>query len=614
MKALPFSLITLQFFNNSLEEKYQEYISEQKLTCFRMQMSNAIIILLANLFTLIIQQEENYLVIIVTAQILLYALTLIFSRKISPIFKYLFPFLFVMQHIFLIIWALDNLLQPHFVFGFLSGIYSTSLINYLSVKVKTVILLSFIWILLGVFRMYTLMNLNQIFLAFGVFCFQVFFAYLFEYNSRLNFSQGIIIQNQNNILYKFTSQKILILSFSENKTFFKLDFANQKFESIYNIDNNLDNLKEFLRNHFIINLPTHQMTGSLKVQKFANKQITLEDLLFEKYKAKSELVDEINEFQMIDQNKTQSEVQIQIIHGLQTQFVIVIQENKSESQIENYEKKISIINNISANFSMLVGQQLQSIYRQVSDLEIYEIEFQTLNKIQGNMQYLLNESKNQFMFYSFNKLHLLKQEINQCQLSTFIMALKPYFLYQSRKYKREFQLLFQVDKDNVQMKINTKLLTQILINVFNRILTYSKLNSKILLKISKEYNLNPQSISQSQKYRQNSSSSKYDYLCSSQDNIQLLININFIFNRDDEINNFEGCFISQNNEFEQSDDLISMVNSYLLKQISPYNKVFIIQEQTSESLNTTLKLYIYSDQTQIDPSYCASLKQQHIID
>ncbi|CAK92655.1 unnamed protein product (macronuclear) [Paramecium tetraurelia] len=451
-------------------------------------------------------------------------------------------------------------------------------------------------------------------MAFGAICFETFFAYLYEYNQRLNFSQGIIIQQQNNFMYKFTTQKILILSFNENKSFFKLDFVNKKFESIYNIENNLDNLKEFLRNHFIINLPTHQMSGSLKVQKFANKQITLEDLLFEKYKAQTDLVEEFSEFQMIDQNKSQSEIQIQLINGLKTQFVIIIQENKNEIQIENYEKKISIMNNIAINFSILVGQQLQSIYRQISDLEIYEYELQNLNKIQGTMQYLLNETKNQFMFYSYKKLHQLRQEINHCQLSAVIIALKPYFLYQSRKSKREFQLLFQLEKDNVQMKINTKLLTQILINIFNRILIYSKSNSRILLKISKEYDLNPQSIYQSHKCLQNSSSSKYDYLCSSSENIQLLVNLNFIFTRDDEIKDFERCFVNQNNEYEQSDDLISMVNSYLLKQISPYNKVFIIEEQTSESLNTTLKLYIYSDQTQIDPSYSAALKQQNIID
>ncbi|CAD8200423.1 unnamed protein product [Paramecium pentaurelia] len=607
MKVLQFSLSTLQFHNTTLEDKYQEYILEEKLTYFRLLMSITILNTLVSLFRSIIEEWGTFLIISLSVQTALYFIKLIFSRKISPYFKYILPLLYVIQYTFFIIGALNNLLQPHYVYGFIGGIFSSCMLNYLSVKIKIVILLSSIWILLGVFRIYSLININYILLGIGATSLQMFSAYIFEYNSRLNFSQGMIIKQQINLMYEYTSQKILIVSFNKNKTFFELDFVNQKFESFYKIENNQDKVKEFLRNHLIINLATHQMFGSLKVQKFANKQITLEDLLFEKYRAQKNFGEEFNSFQIIDQNKKQKEIQVQIINGLKTLFLIIIKENNNDIQIEKYEKKIQMINNQSTNFSILVGSKLQSIYKSIFDLEIYQYETQALNKIQGSIQYILNESKNQLMFFSQNKIHQL---IDRCLLSTFILALKPYFIYQCQQSKIQFELLFQMDKDNVQMKVNTKQLTQILINIFNKILTYSQSNSTILLRISKEYNLNPLSNSQ----QKQSSSSKFDYLCSSQENSQLLIIFNFTFKTDDEINNFERCFINQDNELEQKDDLITIVNSYILKQLSPYNKIFIIQEKISRSQNNTLKFYIYSDQTQIDPSYCKSIKQQNIID
>lgn len=78
--------------------------------------------------------------------------------------------------------------RPHYVYGFIGGIFSTCMLNYLSVKIKIVILLSSIWILLGIFKIYSIININYIILAIGSTCLQTFYAYMYEYNSRLNFS------------------------------------------------------------------------------------------------------------------------------------------------------------------------------------------------------------------------------------------------------------------------------------------------------------------------------------------------------------------------------------------------------------------------------------------
>ncbi|CAD8116642.1 unnamed protein product [Paramecium sonneborni] len=612
MKVLPFSLLTLQFHNTSLEENYQKQIQEQKLTYFRFLISFVILITFVGLFKSLIEQWGTFLILSLAVQTVLYLLALIFSRKISPYFKYILPSLYVAQYTYFIIGALNNLLQPHYVYGFIGGIYSCCMLNYLSVKMKILILSSSVWIMLGIFEIYSLANLNYIFLAIAATGIQAFYAYVYEYIMRLNFSQGVIINYQNDLLFQCSKQQMLILSFNNKKTFFELDFVNQKFELNQKIENDQTKLKEFLRNNFIINLDNDQMFGSLRIQKFANKQITLEDLLFEIYRAAKQDEQCFNQYEMIDQHNSQKEIQIQTINGLKTLFIIIISDNNNKIQIEKYEKQIKIINNQSINFSFQVGQKLQTIYKLIYELEIYNQENPTLNKIKGILQYILNETKNQLVFFSQNKSPQLLQKIDHCLLSSLIIALKPYFLYQCQQQQKYFELLF--DNEDVQMQINTKQFTQILINIFNKILLYAKSNSTILFSITKDSNLNPQFDVKS--LSKQSSKSKYDYLCSSSGNNQLLINLNFTFLTNEKISNFENSFVNKKIDCMEDDDFITIVNSYLLKQLSPYNNIFITQESRSKqkkNVKTTLTFYIYSDQTQIEQTYFKYINQENIL-
>ncbi|CAD8093993.1 unnamed protein product [Paramecium primaurelia] len=575
---------TFQFPNPIHEANYQDFLNNQRLFFqehyFLVQCSPAflqcwcLLFKINRLIQLVLWQFYSFYTCYKLIYCLKYIMTILYASYVSAAFSL----------------AYIGFNVPLYDFGIASGILFSCVLQYCDNKFKVAYVFITNWMALALFVQFELDQIQYLVFSISMFILLSIMTYLIEHNRRSQFLFSQQLKTQKSILYEFSNDSLFAIIYNEKTRSFQLSFANKKFEIQYKTDLNENNVKDFLRSQQIINRNNQNSNRSLN-NKQIHKQINLEEYLFDLIQQKD---DQFNQerFQ-IETNNGKEKYLIDVLkfENHQTVFFLSIKENQAKLQIEKYEKKIKYLNEIFQSVLILIGHRLERLYKQILKLnDNLGQNNELIKEQQCNIQYSLIYLKNYMIYLQKSKMSFLKQQFELFIIEKLIGALSEYFHHYSKQYNKQFQFIYLSEVGQQQIYLNTRLLTQLLMNCFNKILKISEPRSCIQLQIDRK---------QIQNQYQN------DKNYNSNQQLQLM-QFSYIFEHKDQIENIETQFYqSIDIDSQKSLEIECIVNQIILKILSPYNSIQTktIYQQNFSNHQTTLIFYIYTDQTQLDPSF-----------
>ncbi|CAK79066.1 unnamed protein product (macronuclear) [Paramecium tetraurelia] len=529
---------------------------------------------------------------------------IILQSEIQKLFKaYFFNFICMLcsrRNIPSLYWILRVrfllILRPLYDFGITSGVLHSCVLQHCDSRLKVLYVLITNCAIIGFFVPFEIAYIQYIVCSFSMFFLLGVQTYIYEDNRRSQFFLSKSVEIQKSILYEFTNDSLFAIMYDENSRSFQLSFANKKFESLYKTDLDENNVKEFLRSQSIINRNNQNSYRSLN-NKQINKQINLEEYLFELVQQK---LDYFNQDRfLIETNNGKEKYLIDILkfENQKTQFFLSIKENQAKHQIEKYEHIIKDLNENFKSVLMVIGNKFEELYKTLLNLNDHLIiENEILRKSYSNIQFSLNYIKNHLIYLQKGRISFLKQQYETLTIEKLNEALLDYFIYYTQQHRKQFLLNCSYDLELQLITLNSKLLTQLLINIFNKILKLSEPRSCIQLSIDKK------------QVQQSSINDKNE---KTNQDLQI-IQFSYIFEHKDQIENIESQFYqSISLDSQKSLEIECIVNRIILKILSPQGSIQIQQEyqQGLSNYKTFLTFSIYTDQTQLDPSFTKYLQQ-----
>ncbi|CAD8188915.1 unnamed protein product [Paramecium pentaurelia] len=585
-----FKVWTFQFSNQINETKYDNYLNNQRLLFFRALLITLMLPCFFGMLVFIIQDQSTYLIALMAVFFILHIIILFFSKKLKNCLKLIISILYVCYVSGGIILVYIGFQVPLYNFGITSGILHSCVLQYSDSKLKVIYVLITNWVIIGIFVPFELSQIQYIVCSFSMFFLLGVQTYLYEHNRRSQFLFSQQLKTQKSILYEFSNDSLFAIIYNEKTRSFQLSFANKKFEIQYKTDLNENNVKDFLRSQQIINRNNQNSNRSLN-NKQIHKQINLEEYLFDLIQQKDDHFNQ-ERFQ-IETNNGKEKYLIDVLkfENHQTVFFLSIKENQAKLQIEKYEKKIKYLNEIFQSVLILIGNRLERLYKQILKLnDNLGQNTELIKEQQCNIQYSLIYLKNYMIYLQKSKMSFLKQQFELFIIEKLIGALSEYFHHYSKQYNKQFQYICLSEVGQQQIYLNTRLLTQLLMNCFNKILKISEPRSCIQLQIDRKKIKNQQ---------------QNDKNYNSNQELQLM-QFSYIFEHKDQIENIETQFYqSIDTDSQKSLEIECIVNQIILKILSPYNYIQTktIYQQNFSNHQTTLMFYIYTDQTQLDPSF-----------
>ncbi|CAD8170230.1 unnamed protein product [Paramecium octaurelia] len=584
-----FKVWTLSSSNPIEETEYDNYLNNQRLLFFRALLVTLMLPCFFGMLVFIIQDQSAYLSILLAVFFIMHLIILFFSQKFKNCLKPIISILYVSYVAGGVALAYIGFQVPLYNFGITSGVLHSCVLQHSDNRMKVLYVLITNWIIIGFFVPFELAYIQYMVCSLSMFFLLGVQTYIYESNRRSQFFLSKQVEIQKSILYEFTNDSLFSIMYDENSRSFQLSFANKKFESLYKTDLNENNVKEFLRSQSIINRNNQSSYRSLNKQ--IHKTINLEEYLFELIQQKEDYFNQ-DRFQ-IETNNGKEKYLIDILkfENHQTHFFLSIRENQARHQIEKYENKIKCLNTIFISVILIISHRLERLYKQILKLKDNLQESSDLIKEQQcNIQYSLIYLKNYMIFLQKEKMSFLRQQFDQFKVRKLIEALSEYFHHYSKLYHKQFQFVYLSEVDFQSIFLSTRLLTQLLINIFNKILTISDEKSSIQLQIDRKL------IQYHLLNATNQTSNQEIYL----------MQFSYIFVHKDLIDNLEFQFSqSINLDCQQSFQIECVVNQIILKILSPYSSIQIssIYQEKLKNHRTTLIFYIYTDQTQLDPSF-----------
>ncbi|CAD8188916.1 unnamed protein product [Paramecium pentaurelia] len=594
-----FKVWTFQFSNQINETKYDNYLNNQRLLFFRALLITLMLPCFFGMLVFIIQDQSTYLIALMAVFFILHIIILFFSKKLKNCLKLIISILYVCYVSGGIILVYIGFQVPLYNFGITSGILHSCVLQYSDSKLKVIYVLITNWVIIGIFVPFELSQIQYIVCSFSMFFLLGVQTYLYEHNRRSQFLFSQQLKTQKSILYEFSNDSLFAIIYNEKTRSFQLSFANKKFEIQYKTDLNENNVKDFLRSQQIINRNNQNSNRSLN-NKQIHKQINLEEYLFDLIQQKDDHFNQ-ERFQ-IETNNGKEKYLIDVLkfENHQTVFFLSIKENQAKLQIEKYENFIKDLNENFKQALVLIGNKLEELYKQLQNCNNHiDIENDLLRKSYCNIQYSLNYIKNHLIYLQKGRISFLKQEFEKITIEKVNEALLQYFIHYSQLNRKQFQLDCSFEVEQSIITLNIKLLTQLLMNCFNKILKISEPRSCIQLQIDR-------------KKITNQSQNETNY--NSHQDLQLM-QFSYIFEHKDQIENIETQFYqSIYSDSQKLLEIECIVNQIILKILSPYNYIQTktIYQQNFSNHQTTLMFYIYTDQTQLDPSFTKYILQKHI--
>ncbi|CAD8170228.1 unnamed protein product [Paramecium octaurelia] len=590
-----FKVWTLSSSNPIEETEYDNYLNNQRLLFFRALLVTLMLPCFFGMLVFIIQDQSAYLSILLAVFFIMHLIILFFSQKFKNCLKPIISILYVSYVAGGVALAYIGFQVPLYNFGITSGVLHSCVLQHSDNRMKVLYVLITNWIIIGFFVPFELAYIQYMVCSLSMFFLLGVQTYIYESNRRSQFFLSKQVEIQKSILYEFTNDSLFSIMYDENSRSFQLSFANKKFESLYKTDLNENNVKEFLRSQSIINRNNQSSYRSLNKQ--IHKTINLEEYLFELIQQKEDYFNQ-DRFQ-IETNNGKEKYLIDILkfENHQTHFFLSIRENQARHQIEKYENIIKELNESFKSVLLVIGNKFEELYKSLLNLNDHlYIENEILRKSQSNIQFSLNYIKNHLIYLQKGRISFLKQQFETLTIEKLNDALLDYYIYYTQQHRKQFLLNCSNDLELQVITLNSKLLTQLLINIFNKILKISEPKSCIQLSIDK------------QNAQQSSTNDKND-----QPNQDLkLIQFSYIFEHKDQIEDIESQFYqSINLDSSKSFEIECIVNRIILKILSPQSSIQIqsIYQQGLQNYKTFLIFYIYTDQTQLDPSFTKYIQQ-----
>ncbi|CAK61555.1 unnamed protein product (macronuclear) [Paramecium tetraurelia] len=612
MLSLPFDKWSLKFFDPEFESQYEDHLNKIRLISFRILNLTISIAAFICLLTFVIQQQSQLLSILVSFVSGGCVFLLMISRRILPYLKMVFSFYYVWAVTTNILIAFAGFSIPNFIFGFNTCALAIGTMQYSDNRLKVAYTIITPFVLLGVFDVYKADNLAFVFQTVSCTTFIGIWGYMNEYTSRLAFSLNLISNKQKDLINEFVNDAMFALSLDERSRQFILEFQNNRFVELMNIKET-EQIKGFLRSTFVM-MKSNESQTKLR-DKSSTKLINLEEVFFQR----------IQSFQMFSNSRDQQNGNLEIYQHdliknetkkmcLQIRFLnfgkpIIFALIKSEqvpNLINKYESQIKEYQQLIINMSSKIIKKQSLLYEEMKRVKLENsFEQQKLIQIECLNLSIINYIRNFMLFFQKNKIVGMKSILQPFKFENYIATINQYFQAISAHYSIKFKLQNYIER-NCLFNINIKYLTQILINIFDELIKNLNENSMISLRIIEEFQLNRNEKKQKTQGFQNTQIND-----GSTTKQFKLVQFTFIFSSNEYINlnnlTFQKNFTynDQKSHIFEDGSIISEITCLLLDNIGPNNNIQLNQYQTPQmsTYQNTISFFIFSDQSQLEPSY-----------
>ncbi|CAK56937.1 unnamed protein product (macronuclear) [Paramecium tetraurelia] len=570
---------TLSFYDPSHESQYQEKFNVQRLYFFRSSLALGFFVLFISMLVFIIQDAQIYIVILIAILMIAQIILLFFSKQLQPYLKNILTLMFVSYVAggALITYVKDNMqiimqFRPLYNYGYSCSLLFQTLIQYCDFKHKPLFIFSSACISLGLFVEFSVDQLPYIVFSILMTFIQGIMTHLFEY-----------IHQDKNSHNKLQSNQSFMNLFKIHYLHFELEFVNKAYESSFQKEHNGNQFKEFLRT-YTIGTNMCDNSNSIGQNKQFHKQLNLEEYLYDLINNEKLGQDQNNICIQAIGDEGILNIEIARVQYQRSILILIIRKNQVRLQIQKYESNIKALKLKFQEALILIGKALEDNYLKLNELDkSLDIDNETLRKQYCNIQFSLNFIKNHLIYLQKGKMSFLKQQIEQLTIDKLNRALSNYFIHYCQLHSKKFELDCPGGVEQQKLYLNARLLTQLLINCFNKIIKISETHSVIQLKINQKVE------------------KKLNFIPDLN-----LISFSYIFEHKNQIDNMESQFYQQINPNSQdSFEIECIVNQIILNILGPYNIISTESffQENQQNYKTTLKFLIYTDQTQLDPSY-----------
>ncbi|CAD8083867.1 unnamed protein product [Paramecium sonneborni] len=444
---------------------------------------------------------------------------------------------------------------------------------------------------------------------------------MFEYTSRLAFSLNLIANKQRELIDEFVTDSMFAISTDKRTRQFNLEFKNKTFENQLNI-NDSEQIRQFLRSSYVVvNMNENERFNEKNLCKLQK----LEEFCFMKIKSTDSYMNAENQGHEIDivqqdknnQRLSQMKIIIKTFNFGKPILVVIIKTEQVHNLIESYENDIMDYQQAIVNYSQEIINKQANINQEIKKIKQHfskNVQDQMFLKLQCLNLQIMNFVRNYLIYFQQDKISQIAQIQYISNLYEYVETIQQYLSSISDYYSVKFILKYQMEAQFC-FNINVKFLTQISINLFEQILTHSIKNQVISLNITEELQ------SSTKRYTQQQMDTKKkveDFQTQSKQLFDLrLISFTFTFYSQHYINfqQFQSFQVKNSKNLKNLNNISEYVTCYLLDKIGPNNYVQINQVEIIDSTQricyqNRMKFLIYSDQSQIEPSF---LKQIPVI-
>ncbi|CAD8176236.1 unnamed protein product [Paramecium octaurelia] len=443
---------------------------------------------------------------------------------------------------------------------------------------------------------------------------------MYEYTSRLAFSLNLIANKQREIIDEFVTDSMFAVSLDDRTRQFNLEFKNKTFESLKNIKDS-EQIRQFLRTSYVMN----NMNESQKQnEKALSKLQKLEEYFFKKIRTTESFMNnenQDNEIEIIQQDKINEKHKsmkliVKLFNFGKPILIVIIKTEQVHNLIESYEKDIIQYQQTIVNYSQEILNSQANINQEIKKIKQHfskNIQDQMFLKLQCLNLSIMNQVRNYIIYFQQEKIQQLTQIQYISNLNLYLDTIQQYLSTIAEYYSVKFMLQHQMEIQ-LSLNINIKFLTQISINLFQQILIHSIMNQVISLNITEELQTSTKRYTQQVEIKKKVE----DFQTQSKQLIDLkLISFTFTFYSPHHINlqHLQSFSMEQKTDINNFNHIPEYVTCYLLDQMGPNNFVQITQTELLDTEGKTfyqnkLKFLIYSDQSQLEPSFLKQILVQ----
>ncbi|CAD8133039.1 unnamed protein product [Paramecium octaurelia] len=665
MNNLPFNKWTLSFISKQYEDLYESEMIKQRQSYFRIIDITILLLCIFFFIFYLLQGGQIVVMVILAFSSLVILLTLIYAQKFASKVGYYYFLMYVVSLAISLYIASQNQQKSSFLYGQATAIIAIIQFLFSHIKLRMFTLFVVPAVQLYILGLFTVQDFGNIILTFMTQFLILLYSHYNEFMFRLAFSYMIYNLKLKDISQGYIPHSFIAISLNARNNSFQLEFQNQISQTNLNVEDT-KTLIEMMRNTFVVpkgQIPTFvdlqniniQRSSELSLRRLGNKKQTLEEYAF--YKSKQNSSDEqqqsseqTEQMEGVFYNQVKGtniivNIDIKSMNYGKNYLLIVVKEEKPPQQLPKSEEQIRFLSKVIQYASNQLSVAHQHFYKEIIGLKLSSLDNNKFWQIKCMNLTIMNHFQNFYFFVHSTKINSTLATYNKINLKTFLNNLQQHFSYMSMKQKMRFHHYLQLE--DFKVNVNSKFLSQIIVNIFESCLKLANCNSTINLNVTNELNLNPlQNKTAEKKCQQDLDFIKKvaDESLQSQSKIEVqkLIKFEFSFLTSKKIDlNLETNIILNPQTYEefqfnnsQEFQLNQPITNFLLRKIGPYNSIQysqniycghqcqqtlmlyppmqdLIQQQTL--YQNKISFYIYTDQTQLTQSFIKYTQQRSFL-